>query len=359
MGCLGSKEAPKADSANKEKSTDTGKDSTNASKTRKNKGGKLLKLLLLGGPQTGKSTFLKQLQFNFVQGFNDEQRLEIIRSLRDNLVVGFRDIIEYAEKETKEFDEESKSAISYFKDVSLAEDTFTPDLVKNAKAFWGDKKMQEMWENKDAIPTLLVMNLDYIMDNIDRVGAAGAKANDEDILRSRQRTMQSNQISFSYKNYDIEVTDVGGQKTSRRRWSQVVENPTAIIYFAALSDYNVRSFDGEGTKFQEAVDIWKTVVETAAFSKAVLVLMLNKYDLFVEKLKKVPFSKAYKRYTGSDEPDEVAKYLKERFLRVVPEDRQANFMYNLTCALDTSQMKTVFNSIQDNIVNRAISDAFV
>jgi guanine nucleotide-binding protein subunit alpha len=318
-----------------------------------------LKLLLLGAPQTGKSTFLKQLQFNFVKGFNEEQRVEIIRALRDNLVVGFRDIIEYAEKENKDFADGSKIAVSYFKEVSLADETFNDELVNHAKLFWKDPRMQEMWEKKDTIPTLLVMNLDYIMDNIDRIGAKDAKANDEDILRSRQRTMQSNQIAFEYKGHDFEVTDVGGQKTSRRRWSQVVENPTAIIYFTSLSDYNVRSFDGEGTKFQESVDIWKTVVETAAFSHSVLILMLNKYDLFLEKLKKIPFSKAYKKYQGSDEPDEVAKYLKERFLRVVPEDRQNNFMYNVCCALDTTQMKTVFNSIQDNIANRALAEAFV
>jgi GTPase SAR1 family protein len=302
---------------------------------------------------------LKQLQFNFVKGFNEEQRSEIIRALRDNLVVGFRDLIEYAEKENKDFADSSKEPVAYFKEVSLADEDFNDVLVNHAKTFWKDPKMQEMWEKKDTIPTLLVMNLDYIMDNIDRIGAKDAKANDEDILRSRQRTMQSNQISFEYKGHDFEVTDVGGQKTSRRRWSQVVENPTAIIYFTSLSDYNVRSFDGEGTKFQESVDIWKTVVETPAFSHSVLILMLNKYDLFTEKLKKVPFSKAYKKYQGSDEPDKVADYLKDRFLRVVPDDRQNNFMSNVCCALDTSQMKTVFNSIQDNIANRALADAFV
>jgi len=350
MGCGGSKDKSGSASGSSTNETDT--------KSKARKKSPPLKLLLLGAPQTGKSTFLKQLQFNFVQGFADEQRVEIIRALRDNLVVGFRDIIEYAEKENKDFGDSSKAAVAYFKEVSLADETFNSELVDHAKKFWGDTKMQEMWEKKDTIPTLLVMNLDYIMDNIDRIGGKEAKANDEDILRSRQRTMQSNQISFEFKGHDFEVTDVGGQKTSRRRWSQVVENPTAIIYFTSLSDYNVRSFDGEGTKFQESVDIWKTVVETAAFSHAVLILMLNKYDLFIEKLKKVPFSKAYKKYSGSDEPDEVAKYLKDRFFRTVPEDRQSHFTYNVCCALDTSQMKTVFNSIQDNIVNRAINDAF-
>jgi GTPase SAR1 family protein len=274
-------------------------------------------------------------------------------------VVGFRDLIEYAEKENKEFKDSSKTAVSYFKEVSLADEGFSEELVTHAKKFWKDAKMVELWEKRDSIPTLLVMNLDYIMDNIDRIGVKDAKATDEDILRSRQRTMQSYQINFSYKGHDFEVTDVGGQKTSRRRWSQVVENPIAIIYFVALSDYNVRSFDGEGTKFQESIDIWKTVVETAAFSNSVLILMLNKYDLFTEKLKKIPFSKAYKKYQGSDEPDAVAKYLKDRFLRVVPEARLGNFMYNTICALDTTQMKTVFHSIQDNIASRAITEAFV
>jgi len=332
---------------------------TKGEKSKARKKSPTLKLLLLGAPQTGKSTFLKQLQFCYLQGYNDDQRTEIKRALRDNLVVGFRDLIEYAEKENKEFADGSKTAVSYFKEVSLADESFNDELIAHAKKFWKDPKMGEMWDKRDTIPTLLVMNLDYIMDNIDRIGGKDTQATDEDVLRSRQRTMQSYQINFEFKGYDFEVTDVGGQKTSRRRWSQVVENPTAIIYFTSLSDYNVRSFDGEGTKFQESVDIWKTVVETAAFSNAVLILMLNKYDLFVEKLKKIPFSKAYKKYQGSDEPDEVAKYLKDRFLRVVPEDRQKNFMHNVCCALDTSQMKVVFTSIQDNIANRALSDAFV
>lgn len=56
------------------------------------------------------------------------------------------------------------------------------------------------------------------------------------------------------------MTDLGGQKAERRNWGRIVDNPTAIIFFAALSDYNVRSLtDSTKSKLDEALEIWNSV----------------------------------------------------------------------------------------------------
>lgn len=41
-------------------------------------------------------------------------------------------------------------------------DSFTPDMVKHAKALWADKKFQKCWERKDSLD-LSILNQDYII----------------------------------------------------------------------------------------------------------------------------------------------------------------------------------------------------
>lgn len=52
--------------------------------------------------------------------------------------------------------------------------------------------------------------------------------------------------------------------------------------------------DAEKTKMQESLEIWQNVSETEAFADSILILFLNKVDLFREKIAKVPLKDTFK-----------------------------------------------------------------
>lgn len=87
---------------------------------------------------------------------------------------------------------------------------------------------------------------------------------------------------------------MGGQKSERRKWSQVIPNPDAVLYFTSLPDFDVPIMvDAKKTKMQESEEIWESVVKTEAFSKSIIILFLNKSDLFAEKIQKVDLAKTF------------------------------------------------------------------
>ena len=60
----------------------------------------------------------------------------------------------------------------------------------------------------------------------------------------------------------------------------------------------------------EQVEIFRTnVMGIPAFDNAIIVLMLNKIDLFEEKLKKTKFGSIYKKYSGANNAVDAAAYV--------------------------------------------------
>lgn len=59
---------------------------------------------------------------------------------------------------------------------------------------------------------------------------------------------------------DFKFVDVGGQKSERRKWSQVIEKPNAVLYFHALPDFDVPiTLESKKMRLQESLEVWESV----------------------------------------------------------------------------------------------------
>lgn len=98
------------------------------------------------------------------------------------------------------------------------------------------------------------------LDDIERISAVDYVPTEQDILRLRVATTGINEVEFRNKEtvyrFEIEscfdlvnvcqiwfflwrVFDVGGQRSERRKWIHCFDNVNAVIFVAALSDYNM------------------------------------------------------------------------------------------------------------------------
>jgi guanine nucleotide-binding protein G(i) subunit alpha len=151
--------------------------------------------------------------------------------------------------------------------------------------------------------------------------------------------------------------DVGGQRSERKKWIHCFENVTAVIFLAALSEYDqVLVEDDSVNRMQEALTLFDSICNSKWFTSTSMILFLNKIDLFKEKLTKAPLKDYFPDYTGPNEYDEASAFIMNKFvsLNKTPESKQV--YTHFTCATDTAQIKFVMAAVTDIIIQKNLRD---
>ena len=93
--------------------------------------------------------------------------------------------------------------------------------------------------------------------------------------------------------------DVGGQRSERKKWIHCFENVTAVIFLAAISEYDqVLVEDDTMNRVQEALTLFDSICNSKWFTSTSMILFLNKIDLFRDKLGKAPLKDYFPDYSG-------------------------------------------------------------
>ena len=66
-----------------------------------------------------------------------------------------------------------------------------------------------------------------------------------DILNSRSRTSGIVEDHFIIKGVEFVILDVGGQRNERKKWMHCFEDMNAVIFVAALSEFDQNLFEDE------------------------------------------------------------------------------------------------------------------
>lgn len=161
--------------------------------------------------------------------------------------------------------------------------------------------------------------------------------------------------------------DVGGQRDERRKWIQCFNDVTAIIFVVASSSYNmVIREDNQTNRLQEALNLFKNIWNNRWLRTISVILFLNKQDLLAEKVlagksKIEDYFPEFARYTtpddaipelGEDPRVTRAKYfIRDEFLRISTASGDGrHYCYpHFTCAVDTENIRRVFNDCRDII----------
>lgn len=185
-------------------------------------------------------------------------------------------------------------------------------------------------------------------------------ASTQDILYARVRTSGIVTERYLIDGQRFEMYDVGGQKNERRKWIHCFEQVTSVIFVAALSEYNMSMFEDERTnRMTDALELWSEMCETAAFARCAMILFLNKRDLFEQKIAAHPIEAepAFADYDGPTcDYDGGVQYFVDRFLAMNTNlDRQ--IYHHVTCATDTSNVRVVFDSCRDVILQSIMQNS--
>lgn len=329
------------------------------------------RLLLLGGGESGKSTIVKQMKILHINGFTEVERKEKILLIRQNVRDAITSIcvaIENIGLEPESMNGTGKTAYDYMLNIP-AEFEYPQIFYDHVMTLWSDSLVQECYDRSHEYQ--LIDSAKYFLDKVNVIRKDTYEPSDQDVLRCRVLTSGILETKFEVDRVNFHMFDVGGQRDERRKWIQVFNDVTAIIFVVACSSYNMVLREESSTnRLREALTLFETIWNNRWLRQISVILFLNKQDLLYEKItsgksRLEDYFSHFATYSmppeqsnkmkGSDPEEELfvrAKhFLRDEFLHISTASGEGrHYCYpHFTTAVDTKNIERVFADCRDII----------
>ncbi|CAM9287221.1 unnamed protein product [Pylaiella littoralis] len=341
MGCLQSKGAD--DSAAAKRNRDLQRSLEQDNRTEQDK----IKLLLLGPGESGKSTIFRQMKLIYGV-ISEDDRASLTPVVYANTISTIKMVVKNAgifgfDKQVA--DQRSLALIRELEDQAPID----LEVGRAITSLWKDPMVQKTWDRRSEYQ--VIESMKYFLDGMARIMEPEYVATPQDILHIRVRTSGIVVDKYCINGTIFEMYDVGGQRNERKKWIHCFDNVTAVIYVAALSEYNQGMFEDATTnRMTEAVTLFQGICSNNSFDKSGIILFLNKKDLFAEKLATNPINetKEWSDFKGACTFDRGVAYFLEKFNAANTAKKPV--YHHVTCATDSENIEVVFNSCKDTVL---------
>jgi len=321
-----------------------------------------IKLLLLGAGESGKSTIFKQMRVLFGAPLSEDEKQQITPVVYSNTITSMKILLQAVLDMDYEGNvaTENKSDFDFM--MAVDENKEIDKVIGSAlKSLWVDPGVLLAWKRRAEFQ--IVESVKYYFNEIDRIMKDDYVVTQQDMLLARVRTSGIVTEKYVIDTKNFEMYDVGGQRNERKKWIHCFDDVTAVIFVAALSEYDQVLFEDSSTnRTVEAVELFDEICNNRHFQKSSMILFLNKKDLFEEKIEHVHIGdqEAFKDFStlfgANDYYDKGVEYFLNKFLTANSNsDRQ---IYNhVTCATDSRNVEVVFNACKDIILRGNMDSA--
>lgn len=341
------------------------------------------KLLLLGAGESGKSTIFKQIKLLFQTGFDEAELKSYISVIHANVYQTIK-ILHDGTKELAQNEADSSKYVLSVENEEIGEKLseigarldlprLNKELAQEIETLWKDAAIQETYSrgNELQVPDCT----HYFMENLRRLSEVNYVPTKDDVLYARVRTTGVVEIQFSpvgenKKSGEVyRLFDVGGQRNERRKWIHLFEGVTAVIFCAAISEYDQTLFEDENkNRMTETKELFEWVLQQPCFKKTSFMLFLNKFDIFEKKVQEVPLSVCewFKDYqpasTEKQEVEHAYEFVKKKFEELyfqstAPDCVDRVFKIYRTTALDQKLVKKTFKLVDETLRRRNLFEA--
>lgn len=331
------------------------------------------RLLLLGAGESGKSTIVKQMKILHVDGFTADEKRQKIEYIKSNIRDAITSICLAMPTISLELESpDSRKAYEYMvTKAQRADFEYPQEFFDNVLTLWNDRNVQACYDRSHEYQ--LIDSAKYFLDRVPVIRKDGYEASDQDLLRCRVLTSGILETKFEVDKVNFHMFDVGGQRDERRKWIQVFNDVTAIIFVVACSSYNmVLREDQSQNRLREALELFENIWNNRWLRTISVILFLNKQDLLHDKIMtgrsrledyfsnfaNYPMpqeASSRMRSTGDSPEDELfvrAKhFIRDEFLHISTATGEGrHYCYpHFTTAVDTKNIERVFSDCRDII----------
>ncbi|XP_068606433.1 guanine nucleotide-binding protein G(o) subunit alpha-like [Brachionichthys hirsutus] len=321
--------------------------------------GNVKKMLMLGAAESGKTTLIKQIKMIYSHGFSKQELLSFKPAALDNLLTSMKFVlrgmgilrINLANKKNKIH---ARSILSCTRCIGDDQELL-PFVAHAFCALWSDQGVRtaaargfEFDLNDSAL---------YFFENMSRIIAPKYCPNEADVLRVRVRTCGIVETQFQVNEMIFRLFDVGGQRSERRKWLGCFDCVQAVLFVAALGSYDVVPMEAPSVnRLQESLKLFTSICTNKIFMAATLILLMNKTDLFRDK---ILHSGRHLRfylptYKGADaDVDAAARHIAAVFSACNRLDRLV--YHHFTTATDTANTQVVLDMVIDRITQKNLA----
>jgi len=346
------------------------------------------KLLLLGTGSSGKSTIFKQLKQIYQDGLAETVYFESAFQIRNNCVMSILTLlkrsqvlydlnpVEHADCHVDLKTDGVRQHIQHVldnQDVDGLNDKRGRVLSESITYLWSLPSVRRTFKKRHKFS--FIENMDFFFAKINMIFDVNYAPTLEDVLKSRVRTTGLVQELVNINDVMFSIFDAGGQRTERRKWIQLFEGVTAVLFVAALSHYSCVLFEDENTNSMvESLELFDYICNSKWFRQTEMILFLNKKDVFEQRLREgISLSVCYgDSWDGDDyveQEDEkedeaffrrcshmAVDFITDEYQKLNKNPRKKIFMH-ATTATDQANVEKVFWDVQNIIVSTNLASS--
>ncbi|XP_061085372.1 guanine nucleotide binding protein (G protein) alpha v1 isoform X2 [Conger conger] len=304
----------------------------------------VVKILMLGAAESGKSTLVKQMKIIHSRGFTNQELASFKPAVMDNLLTSMKFVlhgmgvlrINLANAKNKVHAHSVLSCGRCFDEDQV----LFPFIGHALGCLWADAGVQAATARG-------------FFENMSRIISPDYTPTETDVLRVRLRTTGVIETQFKVNHLVFRMYDVGGQRTERRKWIGCFEEVRAVLFVVSLSGYDMTLVeDPSMNRLQESLKLFSSICNNIFFRSTSMILFMNKIDLFQEKiLRSGRHLRLYlPNFRGADcDVDTAARYIAGLFVALNSTPSKLIY-HHFTTATDTSNVQVVFQVVMDTII---------
>ncbi|RWS31848.1 guanine nucleotide-binding protein subunit alpha-like protein [Leptotrombidium deliense] len=334
-----------------------------------------VKLLLLGAGESGKSTFLKQMKIIHGHDFNRPDTEEYRSIIYSNLIKGMKVLVDARNKLSIPWGDADNAYFGehifmFDNNVRLTTEVFL-EYTPSINILWNDSGIKTAFDRRHEYQ--ISDGVRYFFDNLDRISQPDYIPSTQDILHARKATKGITEYNVFIQGIPFKFVDVGGQRSQRQKWFQCFDSVTSILFMVSSSEYDQLLLEDRKTnRLMESLNIFDTIVNNRVFSEVSMILFLNKTDLLKEKLERAAkyqkikndrtqtsyvtlVSEVFPDFKGDPfSLEEVQTFFLNMF-DSVRRDFKKPMYHHFTTAVDTENIKYVFEAVRNTILQKNIT----
>jgi guanine nucleotide-binding protein G(i) subunit alpha len=123
-----------------------------------------------------------------------------------------------------------------------------------------------------------------------------------------------------------------------------------MVYVASLSDFNRKSPQDNTNRMLESLNVFEDLLLENNFKETPILLLLNKLDIFTQKIAKKDLSCVFPEYKGGNDVEAAIEFIKQKYKSLVKENPE-RLQIQVINAMDEDSVINTFKEFVDFFLN--------
>jgi len=311
------------------------------------------KLVLMGQVNSGKELIMRQMKVLYAEGYPRDERLQYTYAVRSTVRLLIHSIIDLLKDTginlTPELNKDFAVLLHEVETVDMSR--MTPAAVDSVQSLWSSPSFSTLYIKNFEID--FPQYAPYYAKELPRIATDDYVPSEADIIRLNKSMGGIKELRFHWDELEVHLFNISGYvpEQFRKRWFHQLENATALLYTVDVSIYD-RPYLGQPTESQLLDDFatFESWANSPKFTGSSIILILNNFSRFREKLQHSPmttFFPDYKPPAEDADPETSARqYILRRFKDV---NRNRLSIYSFWVDLDMSDNQHLYAALKKTL----------